>query len=271
MEKLVVTVAPTGSIPSREQNPHVPLTPREIVEDCAACVEAGASVCHIHARDERGRPSGRLDLFREITEGLRRRTDAIIQISTGGRAGSTLEERSRRLDLRPEMASLTTGSVNFPEGVYANPRDLVEALASRMRELNIKPEMEIFDVSMVEGAAALVRQGLADAPLHFNFVLGLRGALPATIKNLLHLAETVPPGSTWTVSGIGRHQLPMAVHAILMGGHVRVGLEDNIYYRKGVPARNVDLVARVVRLARELGREVASPAEARSILGLSGA
>ncbi len=268
MDKLVITVAPTGSIPTKEMNPHVPLTPAEIVEDCAACVEAGASVCHLHARDESGRPSGRPELFRRIVEDLRARTDAIVQISTGGRAGAGLEERARRLEVGAEMASLTTGSVNFPEGVYANPRDLVEGLARRMKALGIKPEMEIFDVSMVEAAVDLVRKGLAETPLHFNFVLGLRGALPATVKNLLHLVETLPPGSTWTVSGIGRHQLPMAVHAILMGGHVRVGLEDNLYYRKGVLARNVDLVERIVRLARELGREVATPDEARGILGL---
>ncbi|WP_025322828.1 BKACE family enzyme [Deferrisoma camini] len=268
MEKLVITIAPTGSIPTRDTTPHVPITPEEIVADCVRCVEAGASVCHVHVREPDGRPSTRFDLFRQVAEGLRARTDAVLQISTGGRAGSAFEERSERLELRPEMASLTTGSVNFPEGVYANPRDLVERLAGRMKELAIKPEMEIFDVSMVEGALDLARKGLAEPPLHFNFVLGLKGALPATPKNLLHLVETVPAGSTWTVSGIGRAQLPMAVHAILMGGHVRVGLEDNIYYAKGVLARNVDLVERVVRLARELGRPVATPAEARRILGL---
>lgn len=268
-EKLIITVAPTGSLPTKEKTPHVPITPREIVEDCLRCVEAGASVCHIHVREPDGRPSTRFDLFREVYEELRARTDAIVQISTGGRAGSAFEERAERLELRPEMASLTTGSVNFPEGVYANPRDLVERLAGRMRDLGIKPEMEIFDTSMIEGAVGLVRNELATPPLHFNFVLGLKGALPATVKNLLHLVESIPPGSTWTVSGIGRAQLPMAVHALLMGGHVRVGLEDNIYYTKGVLARNIDLVERIVRLAAELGREVASPAEARAILGLA--
>ncbi len=270
MDPLVITVAPTGSIPSRDTTPHVPIAPEEIAEDCVRCAGAGASVCHVHVREPDGRPSSRTEYFRQVLEELRSRTDAVVQISTGGRAGSGYEERAGRLDLRPEMASLTTGSVNFPEGVYANPRDLVERLAGRMKLLGIKPEMEVFDASMVDGAVDLVRNGLADPPLHFNFVLGLRGALPATVKNLLHLVETVPPGSTWTVSGIGRAQLPMAVHAILMGGHVRVGLEDNIYYARGVLARNVDLVSRVVRLAEELGRPVATPAEARRILGLAG-
>ncbi len=269
MEKLIITVAPTGSVPGKRDTPHVPLTPDEVVADCLECVAAGVSICHLHARDESGAASTRYDLFEAMVAGITARSPAIVQISTGGRAGSGLEERAERLGLRPEMASLTTGSVNFPEGVYLNPRDLVEALAERMLRLGIKPEMEVFDASMVQGAADLVAQGLALPPLHFNFVLGLRGALPASTKNLLHLAELLPTGSTWTVSGIGRAQLPMAAHAILMGGHVRVGLEDNIYYAKGVLARNVELVRRVVRLAEELGRPVATPEEAREILGLA--
>jgi 3-keto-5-aminohexanoate cleavage enzyme len=268
VDKLIITVAPTGSIPTKEQNPHVPITPEEIVEDCLACENAGASVFHLHARDEQSRPSTRFDLFQQMVEGLAPRTNAILQISTGGRAGTGYEERAQRLDLKPEMASLTTGSVNFPEGVYINARDLVEALATRMQQLGIKPEMEIFDVSMIEGAKGLLAGGLVSAPLHFNFVLGLKGALPASVKHLVHLTELLPPKSTWTVSGIARAQLSMAAHAILMGGHVRVGLEDNIYYAKGVLARNVDLVERIVRLARELGREVATPDEARKILDL---
>lgn len=269
MEKLIITIAPNGSLSTKEQNPNVPITPSEVIEDCLACVEAGASICHLHARDEQGRPSTRYEIFESLGRGVTARSDAIIQISTGGRAGSGFEERADRLGLAPEMASLTTGSVNFPEGVYINSRELVEALAGRMSELGIKPEMEVFDASMVEGAVSLCRKGLALAPLHFNFVLGLRGALPATIKNLLYLTESIPAGSTWTVSGVGRAQLPMAVHAIAMGGHVRVGLEDNLFYAKDVPASNAELVRRVVRLSRELGREVATPAEAREILALA--
>jgi 3-keto-5-aminohexanoate cleavage enzyme len=268
VEKLIITVAPTGSVPGRGDTPHVPLTPAEVVEDCLACVAAGASICHLHARDEQGLASTRYDLFQAMFAGLTERSTAIVQISTGGRAGSGLEERAERLRLRPEMASLTTGSVNFPEGVYLNPRELVEALAERMLGLGIKPEMEVFDASMVQGALDLAARGLARAPLHVNFVLGLRGALPASPRTLLYLAESLPAGSTWTVSGIGRAQLPMATLGILLGGHVRVGLEDNLYYAKGVLARNVELVARVVRLAGELGREVATPEEARAILGL---
>lgn len=269
MEKLIITVAPTGSIPTREMTPHVPLTPAEIVADCVACEAEGVSICHLHARDEEGHPSTRFGLFEAMATGLKEKARAIVQISTGGRAGAGFAERAERLSLRPEMASLTTGSVNFPESVYINSRELVEGLAGRMREMGIKPEMEIFDASMVEGALDLVKKGLCEGPLHFNFVLGLKGALPATVKNLVFLTELIPRGSTWSVTGVGRAQLTMAFHAIAMGGHVRVGLEDNIYYAKGVLATNAALAARVARLAAEFGREVASPDEARGILGLS--
>lgn len=269
MEKLIITVAPTGSIPRKKDTPHVPTTPEEIVEDCVACVAAGASILHLHARDEEENPSTRYDLFERMVTGLKPRTNAILQVSTGGRAGSGFAERAERLNLATEMASLTTGSVNFPESVYINGRELVEGLAARMRELKIKPEMEVFDASMVQGAIDLEKKGLVAAPLHFNFVLGLKGALPATLKNLLFLTELIPTGSTWSVTGVGKAQLTMGVHAMLMGGHVRVGLEDNIYYSRGRLAANAELVARIARLAAEFGREVASPDEARKILGLS--
>jgi len=268
MEKLIITIAPTGSIPSKRDTPFVPITPEEIVADSLEAVAAGASVVHLHARDEEGKPSSRLDLFAEMVEGLKANCNAILQVSTGGRAGSSFAERAERLGLKTEMASLTTGSVNFPEGVYINSRELVEGLAQRMLDLGIKPEMEIFDASMIEGARDLAQKGLARSPLHFNFVLGLKGALGATPKNLVYLSEQIPVGATWSVAGVGRAQLAMAGHAILMGGHVRVGLEDNIYYSKGVLATNARLVERIVRLAGEFGREVATPEEARGILGL---
>jgi 3-keto-5-aminohexanoate cleavage enzyme len=169
------------------------------------------------------------------------------------------------------MASLTTGSMNFPDRVYANPFDLVEYLAQAMLDAGTKPEMEIFEAGMIANAQLLVEKGLAQPPLHFDFVLGSRGSMPATARNLVFLAGSLPKGATWTVAGVGRWQLPMAAMAIVMGGHVRVGLEDNIYYRKGELATNEKLVRRVVRLAEELGRAIADPAEARRILGLNGA
>jgi len=268
VEKLIVTVAPTGSVPTKAQNPHLPLTPQEIAETAYRCYEEGASIVHVHARRD-GRPTLDAEVFAQTHRLITQRCDMIVQISTGGRAGTDPVARAAAVRLiKPEMASLTTGSVNFPDRVYENSFETIEYLATAMREVGTKPEMEIFDASMINNALRLVRQDLAREPLHFNFVLGLLGAQPATAKILLHLTELIPANATWTVSGIGRHQLPMATLALVIGGHVRVGLEDNLYYGPGELASNEQLVARVVRLARELGREVASPAEARRILGL---
>jgi 3-keto-5-aminohexanoate cleavage enzyme len=269
MQKLIITAAVTGSLPTRKKTPHVPITPAEIVAAGVRCEQAGAALIHVHARNPADEsPSTDFRLFEEITEGLRARTNLIVQISTGGRAGMAYEQRSERLALRPEMASLTTGSVNFPDSVYANSPELIERLARDMQTYGIKPEMEIFDVSMIQNAVALGERGLAQAPLHFDFVMGLKGAIPATIENLVHLKNSIPLGATWTVAGIGPAQLVMNTHAILMGGHVRIGLEDNIHYRKGELAPNERFVARVVSLAAEFGRPVATADEARGILGL---
>ena len=267
--KLIITIATTGSVPTREMNPHLPVTPEQIAETAALCREAGASVIHIHARDTDGRPTLDPQVFSRIHRLVSERTDLIVQISTGGRAGTDAEARAAATRLlRPEMASLTTGSMNFPDRVYANPFEVIEFLATTMADSGTKPEMEIFEPGMIANAQKLVEKGLATEPLHFDFVLGNRGSLPASARNLIFLSETIPPGSTWTVAGIGRWQLPMAVLAIVMGGHVRVGLEDNLYYHKGVLATNQQLVARVARVAAEVGRPVATPDEARQILGL---
>ena len=269
MEKLIITVAPTGSVPKRKNNPHVPITPKEIVETGVRCEAAGASVFHIHARnpvDES--PSPEYSIFEETYLGLKERTNLILQISTGGRAGLAYETRCDRLKLRPEMASLTTGSVNFPDSVYENSLSLIEALARDMIHYGIKPEMEIFDLAMIANAMDLVQKSLAVPPLHFDFVMGLKGAMPASIENLVHLKNSIPRDATWTVAAIGASQLVMGIHAILMGGHVRVGLEDNLYYKKGELATNERLIERIVKLAGEVGREVATPDEARKILHL---
>jgi 3-keto-5-aminohexanoate cleavage enzyme len=271
MEKLIITVAPTGNVPTKEMNPHLPVTPEEIAETALRCREAGASLIHVHARDGVGKPTLDTEVFARIHHLIAERTDLIVQISTGGRAGMDTEARAAAVRrLRPEMASLTTGSMNFPDRVYANPFDVVEYLATAMREAGTKPEMEVFEPGMIANALSLADKGLAMPPLHFDFVLGSRGSLPASPKNLLFLSESIPAGSTWTVAAIGRWQLPMAVLAIVVGGHVRVGLEDNIYYRRGELAANEQLVARVARIAAELGRPVARPDEAREILALKG-
>lgn len=269
MDKLIITVAPNGSIPRKKDNPHVPVSPDEIIQTGINCEKAGASIIHIHARNpEDESASTDVKIFQQIYQGLKEATNLIIQISTGGRAGTEYEKRSGRLQLRPEMASLTTGSVNFPSSVYENDPALITALAKDMKALHIKPEIEVFDVSMIQNAIDLAEQGLIPVPMHFDFVMGLKGAIPATIENLVHLKNTIPSGMTWSVAGIGRHQLSMCTHAILMGGHARVGLEDCIYYTKGVPATNEQLVGRIAGLSEMLGRSVASPNEARRILGL---
>ena len=270
MEKLIVTAAVVGAELTREDTPYLPLTPEEIAEEARRACEAGASVVHLHARDAEGRPTQDREIYREIVDRVRARCEAVVQVSTGGAVGMTAEERLQPVELGPEMASLTAGTVNFGDEVFFNPRDLMVRFAEAMQAHGVKPELEIFDAGMVANALWLERKGLVTPPLHFDFVLGVPGALPAGIKNLLHLVESIPSSATWSVAGIGRHQLPMATAAVLMGGHARVGLEDNIFYRAGEPAAgNAPLVERVVRVARELGREVAGPGETRRILGLA--
>jgi len=269
MDKLIITAAVVGAELTREDTPYLPLSPEEIAEEARRACEAGASVVHLHARDSEGRPTQDREVYREIVERVRARCDAVIQVSTGGAVGMTAEERLGPVTLSPEMASLTAGTVNFGDEVFFNPQDLMVRFAKAMKEHGVKPELEIFDAGMVANAMRLADMGLVPPPLHFDFVLGVPGALPAGLKNLLHLVESIPPGSTWSVAGIGRHQLPMATAAVILGGHARVGLEDNIFFQKGVLAEgNGPLVERVVRLARELGRPVAGPAGARDILGL---
>lgn len=269
MDKLIITVVPTGNVPTKARNPHLPVTPEEIADTAYRCWQIGASIVHVHARDGQGRPTLDPDVFARIYELISDCCNIIIQISTGGRAGTDLEARAAAVRrLRPEMASLTPGSMNFPNQVYENPFTTIEYLAQVMQEAGTKPEMEIFEAGMIANAQLLVEQGLVTEPLHFNFMLGSRGSLPASPKNLLYLSESIPPNASWTVAGVGRWQLPMTTLALVMGGHVRVGLEDNLYYRKGELASNEQLVERVVRLADELGRPVATPDEARAILHL---
>lgn len=269
MNKLIITVALTGSVPTKEMTPHLPVTPEEIAESAVQARKAGASIAHIHARDAHGKPTLGADIFERIHQLITDRTDMIVQISTGARAGYDTRARAAAVKrIRPEMASLTTGSMNFPDQVYTNAFEVIDALATVMKEAGAKPEMEIFEAGMIANALMLVDKGLADPPLHFDFVLGSRGSQPATPRTLMYLSESIPKDASWTVAALGRHQLPMAIMAIPMGGHVRVGLEDNIYYRKGELATNEQLVARIARLAAEAERPVATPDEARDILCL---
>lgn len=269
MKKLIITVAMTGSLPTKEQNPAVPITPDEIAQDALDCYRAGASVVHIHARDPEGKNCHDVAVFQEIHDKIKALApELIVQLSTGGRAGMNYESRRQCLLVNPEMASLSTGSINFATSVYANEPQLVRDLAQMMCERRIKPELEIFDTSMIAPALELARQGLLQKPLYFSFIMGAKNCQTASVGQLAHLLTLLPPDAEWSIGGIGAHQAVMNLLGVAAGGHVRVGMEDNLYYTKGVLASNVQLVERVAGIARQIGREIATPAEARAILGL---
>jgi len=272
MEKLVIVVAPVGAEVTKQDNPGLPVTPEEIADEVKRCESAGASVVHLHVRDRQGNPTQDAKTFEAaINEIKAKGSNVIIQVSTGGAVGMTAEERLQSIYSHEavEMATLTTGTVNFGDDVFLNPPGLIEKFAAAMMEKGIKPELECFDAGAINNALTLVKKGLVREPLHFDFVMGVPGGIPGRVRDLVYLVESLPAGATWQVAGIGRHELPLATCAIIMGGHVRVGFEDNVYYAKGRLAKsNAELVERIVRLARELGREVASPDEARRILGI---
>jgi 3-keto-5-aminohexanoate cleavage enzyme len=269
MEKLIITCAVTGAEVTKKDNPAVPYTPEELAESSFRAFSAGASVIHLHVRKPDGTPAHEKALFVETVGLIRKKCDPIIMVTTGGAVGMTADQRTEGLEAGTEMCSLTTGTVNFGKDVFWNDLETVEKIATRIRERGHKPEIEIFDAGMVDNANALIKKGLLTGPVAYQFVLGVPGGLGASARNLTYLADSVPHGSSWTVAGVGRHQFTMAAHAILMGGNVRVGLEDNVYLRKGVLAEsNAALVERAVKIAKEFDREIADPAEARRQLGL---
>lgn len=269
MDKLIITAALTGAEVTREQQPALPITPEEIGIAAAECAAAGASIVHVHARYPDGTPTQDKQVYRQIIQAVSRRCDVIVQISTGGAVGMTAQERLEPVSLKPEMATLSMGSVNFGQDVFLNRPEEMELFAREMQAQGVKPELEIFDSGMLATAKRWLAKGLLPAPAHFDFVLGVPGGMAGTPKALMYLISELPPGASWTATGIGAVQLPVAALAILLGGHVRVGFEDNIYYRKGeLATSNAQLVARVARLAEELQRPVATPQEARRMLGL---
>ena len=269
-KKVIITAALSGSLPTKAQTPYVPITPDEIAQDAKACYEAGAAVVHIHARDAQENSTHDFAIFEEINTKIKQICpEVIVQISTGGRAGLGYDSRSKGLALNPETASLTTGSVNFPTAVYENSPELVYKLAKDMHERNILPELEIFDTSMIAPAWELQAKGLLKAPLYFNFVMGMKNIQPANIGQLNLLLGMLPADCNWNISGVGRTQLWTTYMGIAMGGNVRVGLEDNLYLSKGKLGTNAEFVARAAMLANEFGRGVASPEEAREILGIA--
>ncbi len=271
VDKLIIKLAPTGMIPTKEETQHVPITPQEIAEDTYKAYKLGVSVVHVHARDESGRPTHRKEYFEEIFARIKDKCpDIILCATTSGRVTPQVEHRTEVLDLDVEMASLTMGSMNFPKYPSVNSLETIKGLASRMNARGILPELEIFESGFINTAKYLAKNGYLTSPLHFNMLLGSLGSIPADLRDLVYLVESLPPGSTWSATGIGRFQTQINVAAILMGGHVRVGIEDSIYYDypKKVMATNEKLVKRIVNIAEELGREIATPEEARSILGL---
>jgi len=269
LPELVLTAAIVGAEITRAQTPHLPITAREIADEAARCREAGAAVIHLHVRNPDGTPTQSKERFAEAIDAIRAKTDCIIQTSTGGAVGMSIDERAQPLACRPEMASLNCGSVNFGDDVFVNTRPQIRDLARRLREAGSIPELECYDVGHVEEALALAREGLIGAPLHFQFVLGIPGGIGATEANVGYLRTLVPPGATWAIAAVGRYQQPMTELAILAGGHARVGLEDNIYLSKGVLAEgSAPLVARAAAYARSIGRPPVEPERARQLLGV---
>jgi 3-keto-5-aminohexanoate cleavage enzyme len=270
-EKLIISAALTGSWPTKAQNPAVPITEEEIAEAAVACWREGAGIVHLHVRNEFGkvtcdpaRYAKARDLIREAG------CDVIINMSTGGGAGQTTDEqRIAPVDLAPEIASYDCGSLNFGKTTFVNSPAFLDELAARMERNGVRPEIECFEPGHVANAIRLFEEDKLKPPFWFQFVLGVRGGAPGTVKQLIHMLDMIPAGALWSVCGIGRAQLPLGLTAMAMGGHVRTGLEDNIYYHKGELAQsNAQLVARLVRIAGEIGRPIASPDDARAMLGI---
>ena len=269
MEKLIITAALTGAEVTREQQPALPISPDEIAIAAEECVKAGASIVHLHARNADGSATQDKETYRRIISAIRQRCDVIIQVSTGGAVGMTPMERLAPVTLAPEMATLSMGTVNFGDDVFMNHPTDMEIFLRAMQEHGVKPELEIFDSGMITTAKRWLKKGLLQGPQHFDFVLGIAGGMAGTPQALLYMIEQLPAGSSWTVAGIGGAQLTLGTMAILLGGHVRAGFEDNIFYRKGeLAGSNAQLVARIARISLELNRPVATPNEARVILGL---
>lgn len=269
LEKLIITAAISGAEVTKDHNPNVPYTVEEIGREAQSAYEAGASIIHLHVREDDGTPTQDKDRFKAcMDEILKRCPDVIIQPSTGGAVGMTDDERLQPIELNPEMATLDYGTLNFGgDEIFINTETTIKYFGEKMIERGIKPEIEVFDKGMVDYAIRFEKQGYLEKPMHFDFVLGVQMA--ATVRDLSFMVDSIPPGSTWTVAGIGRHEMPLAAVAIAMGGHVRVGFEDNIYLERGVLAKsNGELVEKVVRIAKELGRQIASPDEARQILSI---
>jgi len=269
VRKAVLTAAIVGAETTREQNPGLPLTAEEIGVEAARCRDNGAAVVHVHVRENDGRPSQRRELFAAALAEIRRRTDIVVQFSTGGAVGMSAAERAQALGLKPEMASLNCGTINFGEDVFQNPFSVMRDMAKLIRQHGIVPELELYEFGHLDNAFVLEREGLLARPFHVQFVLGVRGAMQPGEARVKLLASELPAGGTWALAGVGRHELPMCRLAFSLGGNARVGLEDNIFVRKGVLAQGSwELCAEARRIAADEHVELATPDEARAMMGL---
>lgn len=271
MNKLIVTVAVTGAWPTKKNNPNVPITPKEIADSVYDCWNAGASIAHLHVRDENQNGTMDKELFVETVELIKDKCDIVINLTTSGELGASDEKRyAHLLEIKPEMASFDCGSMNWMHsGVFLNSPKFLEKLASVMNEYEIKPEIECFDAGMIYNAMHYMKKGLIKEPAHFQICLGAPGGSMATVENLVYLKNLLPDNATWSAFGTGSQHLPILYSTLALGGHVRVGMEDNVYYHKGILAEsNTQFVERAVRLGREFGRDIASPGDARKILNL---
>jgi 3-keto-5-aminohexanoate cleavage enzyme len=270
----VLNACLTGMVPTKETNPRLPITPEEIVSDAHACAERGASVVHIHARDESGRPTPDKEIYREIRTALNRRDpELVVCFTTSGRNWSEFALRSAAIELSPDMASLTLGSMNFPRQASVNSPEMIRKLAGKMLEYGVKPELEVFEVGMVDFARRLVEEGYLEPPLYFNILLGSTGTMDADAGNLVHTVSRLPEGSYWSVAGIGSRQFRANCLGLAVGGGVRVGLEDNLWlddHREAL-ASNVELVDRIVAVGRAMQRRPCTSMEVRNMLNLPGA
>ena len=274
-EKVIITAALTGNAPTRAQNPAIPYSPEEIARSAVDCWKAGASIAHIHVRDpETGVPNSKFELFQEVVERIRAECDILINLTTTGfhLPGSPeelYETRLAPLALKPEICSLDVGTLNFRNGIFINPPEWGNIAAERAREKGVKPEIEVFDTGHISQAMELLQSGLIDEPPYFQICMGVRWGIEASPDNFLTMLRMLPENARWSVLGVGKNQLPMITMGILIGGNIRVGFEDNLYLRRGVLAEsNAQMVAAAVDLVHQLQREVASPAEARQILGI---
>ena len=271
MEKLIITAAICGAEVTKEHNPNIPYTVEEIVREAESAYREGASIIHLHVREDDGTPTQSKERFKACMDAIKEKCpDVIIQPSTGGAVGMTNEERLQPTELSPEMATLDCGTLNFGgDEVFTNTENTIKEFGTKMIERNVKPELECFDKSMIEMAVRLQKKGFIKEPMHFSFVMGVNGGIGGDLRDFLFMRDSLPYGSTYSVAGLGRFEFSLAAAAIISGGHVRVGFEDNIYLERGVLAKsNGELVAKAVRIAKELGRQIATPEEAREILGL---